>query len=502
MLLVYAFIFATFVVFLQSYIRREINLPPGPRRLPLLGNLHQIPTKNPWKVFQKWHEKYGPIISLRLGQRTVIIIGKYDVAHELLDKRREIYSSRPALIMNEKMTKGLHMAFMPYGERWKTHHSIHTAYLNARMSHKYRNLQDMESKQLLCDIMNSDNIASHFRRFSYSVSFALAHGKRLAATDREILEVEHVTDQIVRIFHESGSALVEIFPMLNYLPRRWAKWKDMGEEFHQRVVRFYSSNMMGALQQKSWNWTKESLRLKSAQPLSAPELAYVTGVLHSGNEVTQAVLGVFVMVCLLYPQAVHRAQEELDQVVGLDRLPAFEDAPNLPYLRAFINEILRWQSPTPMGVPHATSEDDEYLGYQIPKGTTILVNHWAIDHDEDIFENAGEFQPERWLKNPKLPQISFGWGRRVCLGQHMGRNSLYVLISRLLWGFEVDSQDDNRKKFIESWDMVQSLTSGPSSLKAMFRPRDPQKQRVMETAWETSEKDVDTILAEVWSVKK
>ncbi|KAJ5864116.1 uncharacterized protein N7529_006032 [Penicillium soppii] len=350
--------------------------------------------------------------------------------------------------------------------------------------------------------MNSDDVASHFRRFSYSVSFALAHGKRLAATDREIFEVGRVTDQIVRIFHESGSALVEIFPVLDYLPRRWASWKGMGKEFHKKVVRFYTGNMMGALQQKSWNWTKESLRLERAQRLSATEIAYVTGVLHSGNEVTQAVLGVFVMVCLLHPQAIHRAQEELDRVVGLDRLPAFEDAPNLPYLRAFINEILRWQSPTPMGVPHATSEDDEYMGYRIPKGTTILANHWAINHDEGIFENADEFQPERWLKNPKLPQIAFGWGRRVCLGQHMGRNSLYVVISRLLWGFEIDCHDINKKRFIESWDMVQNLTSGPSSFKAMFRPRTPQKQRMMQTEWENAESDVDTILAEVWPVKK
>ncbi|GLA73508.1 hypothetical protein AtubIFM55763_004431, partial [Aspergillus tubingensis] len=69
---------------------------------------------------------------------------------------------------------------------------------------------------------------------------------------------------------------------------------------------------------------------------------------------------------MLHPHCLKKAQQELDQVVGPDRLPSSEDIPQLPYIKAILNEAMRWQPPTPFTIPHATTQDDEYMGYQIP----------------------------------------------------------------------------------------------------------------------------------------
>ena len=78
----------------------------------------------------------------------------------------------------------------------------------------------------------------------------------------------------------------------------------------------------------------------------------------------------------LFPEAQRKAQEEIDRVVGTDRLPTFEDRENLPYVDALVKEALRWHPVVPMGVPHVTTEDDIYEGYFIPKGSILLPNIW------------------------------------------------------------------------------------------------------------------------------
>ena len=91
---------------------------------------------------------------------------------------------------------------------------------------------------------------------------------------------------------------------------------------------------------------------------------------------TFAVLQFFFLAMVLYPDVQKRAQAELDAVVGPDRLPSWEDRNSLPYLNALIKEVLRWQNVAPFGFPHYTTEDIEYRGYFIPKGTLLFPQIW------------------------------------------------------------------------------------------------------------------------------
>ncbi|EDP41458.1 hypothetical protein MGL_4157 [Malassezia globosa CBS 7966] len=148
---------------------------------------------------------------------------------------------------------------------------------------------------------------------------------------------------------------------------------------------------------------------------------------------------------LLNPAIQEKAHAEIDTVVGPNRLPGYEDEVHLPLVRAIIKETLRWRPPTVMGVPHAVTVDDEYYGYKIPKGSTVIGNStcspkildvliwpvFAMSHDPKRYPNPELFDPEaRFYKSHpgsaaeyatkrnslERDHFAYGHGRRICAG--------------------------------------------------------------------------------------
>jgi cytochrome P450 len=161
---------------------------------------------------------------------------------------------------------------------------------------------------------------------------------------------------------------------------------------------------------------------------------------------TISTLSSFFLVLLLYPEVQKRAQAEIDEVIGRGRLPGLNDRPNLPYIDGLCKELLRWRLVLPLGVAHATTEDDVYGGYFIPKGTTVLPNTWcvgqegkkgiwgllscslacirAILHDPEVYGDPETFKPERFLTDDgkkvledPLLMYAFGYGRRCVVSE-------------------------------------------------------------------------------------
>ncbi|KAE8381535.1 cytochrome P450 [Aspergillus bertholletiae] len=472
--------------------RRGLSLPPGPPRLPLIGNLHQYDKQEPWKTYQKWHDAYGPIISLKYGQKTVIVLGNHRVTRDLLDKRSGVYSSRPKMVVADRVTKGLHIGLLPYGERWRIHRRLQAGFLNIHMSQLYRDLQDIESKQLTYEMLSTNDFSDRFHRYSASIIFAMGYGKRMLRGDEhEIQEADALIKNITEVTMP-GSWLVDAFPIIKYLPPCLAKWKQRGDEFHGRETSLFSQNMGRALESTAWNWVKNALQSKDAHKVSTEEISYLVGILYqTGSDTTTAALEVFVLASVLYPEAVRCAQKELDDVVGKDKLPSFDDIPSLPYLNAFTKEVLRWRPIAPLGLPHAATQDDEYMGYSIPKGATILPNIWSLGHEDEVFENATVFRPERWIENPNLPLDAFGFGRRICPGRHIAFNSLNIIIARLLWGYDIanenNSADPSRMRHF-------GLLAQPRHFKASFTVRGEERLLAIQREWKEATQDTEEIL--------
>ena len=156
---------------------------------------------------------------------------------------------------------------------------------------------------------------------------------------------------------------------------------------------------------------------------------------------------------LAYPETQSRAQAELDAVVGRARPPSFADYSNLPYIRSMVKEALRWRPVAPLAGPHRCTKDDWYEGTFIPEGTICLPNVWYMNRDPEIFgENVAQFDPARHLdangdiahgsSNTKEEHISYGFGRRKCVGQHVANNSLFIDIAVLLWATKIERKKD------------------------------------------------------------
>lgn len=365
------------------------------------------------------------------------------------------------------------------------------------MSKQYTSLQDVETRQVMYDFLQSNDFDTSFHRMTASLVYALAYGKRFSSGDEEeVVEVGDLMRNIVEGM-TPGKWMVEIFPILNYLPRPLAPWKRLGEALFRRQAKFFLDHFAKAQNVLSWNWCKRALDLKSlTSKISATELACTIGVLYeAGSDTTAASLNDFIAACLLHPEEARKAQEEIDSVIGLDRLPGFDDMAKIPYTMGFLQEVLRQRPITPVGIPHSPNQDDEYMGYHIPKGAVVLPNLWTMGTDEDVFYDADKFMPERWIENPKLPIATFGFGRRICSGRHIALSSIRIAATRTLWAYNVKHAYENGKRLeIDPLARTQDSVSKPSPFKVEFHIRSQEHREVVERSWTTAEKNLEVIL--------
>lgn len=155
---------------------------------------------------------------------------------------------------------------------------------------------------------------------------------------------------------------------------------------------------------------------------------------------------VFFLAMALNPDVVRKAHEELDTVVGGDRLPDFSDKEHLPYIAAITKEVLRWGCPTPVGGPKRADEDDTYNGYLIPAGATIMENVWAIFYDESTYPAPHIYDPERFLRDGTVDRSVkdpedrvFGSGKRICPGRYFAMRTLFLNIACILAFFDIEA---------------------------------------------------------------
>jgi cytochrome P450 len=484
------------------------RLPPGPRPLPIIGNLHQSPQSYPWRVYQEWTKQYGPIFRLQYGINTIIILGTYEAAHELLDKRSSIYSSRPRFVMGgENVSKRNRTLLMPYGEQWRRHQRLQASYLNIRVSQGYRELQDVESKQLLNDLLVPDvDFSDRYHRYASSLIFALSYGRRLSNGDEpEARAIEQVMTNFLYAARV-GTWIADAVPVLNYLPKFLAPWKRYADKLHDFESTLYRNNMNQAQQTPSWNWSKQVQGMKESKDMPLKELAYNVGIIYeAGSDTTTMALEVFTLAMIVYPDVMKKAQDEIDAVVP--GLPSYADKDRLPYIEAIVKEVLRWRPVSAGGIPHAIIQDDEYMGYHIPKGATVIGNHWSIHLDENIYKDPYTFNPDRWIENPNLALAAFGFGRRVCTGQHIAKNSLYINIARLLWAFDIGHAWEvvggvKRRCEVDPLAFTQGFNSRPEPFKASFIVRSPEKAATIQDEWAKAEKDIDVILTRIHNSQK
>lgn len=202
------------------------------------------------------------------------------------------------------------------------------------------------------------------------------------------------------------------------------------------------------------SWTSMFLEHQSLWGFSsALEGAFAVGMHGIAGALTIAApMQSFCLALCHYPQYQPILHEEIERVLG-DRMPALSDMPDMPVLRAFIRETLRWRPAVPTGIPHVVIKDDIYNGYHIPAGSTVHAFEWSISRDPEVFPDPDAFNPLRWLdtsfptfRQPQTihPTISnysqFGYGRRTCQGMGVVDADLFVGLGSVAWLFSIHAE--------------------------------------------------------------
>lgn len=232
----------------------------------------------------------------------------------------------------------------------------------------------------------------------------------------------------------------------------------------------------------------------------------VGSLLEAGSDTSANTLVGFIQAMVLFPSTQKRAQEELDRVCGNARLPDMDDIDNLPYIRACVKETLRWMPTAILGVPHRLIQDDEYMGYRLPAGASVMCNVWGIHMDENRHPDPRKFDPLRYIDDhttsyesasaadaSQRDQFNFGAGRRICQGMHIADRTLLFAVSRLLWAFNIEKALDSEGK--EVVPDPEKLTPGflvhPEPFATRISPRSERHAEVLTNEWEACQMLLD-----------
>ncbi|KAI0051887.1 cytochrome P450 [Auriscalpium vulgare] len=428
-------------------------VPPGPIGLPFIGNIFALQDQR-WLFEPDCRNKHGDMIYLNILGKPILILNTQEAAADLLDRRANIYSDRPRLIMaNEILTGSNSFTFSNYGDRWRRMRRAAHEGLGPNTAKDFHDVQRREAVILASDLLANPNARNaHMRRATASTILSVIYDfpSIKSEDDPDLMKIDHHIDRHAKAA-APGAHLVEIFTWMSYLPSWLAKWKREGEEWYRRdsamfeaMVNRVQANLDDGVDRASL--TASLLKDKERAGLSDRERAWLTGGMYAaGAETTSSALLWWTLAMVAYPETQRRAQAELDAVVGRSRLPTFADLPHLPYIRAMVKEVLRWRPTTPLGVPHQSTEDDWYRGFFIPKGTIVFANIFQCNNDTEIYgADARVFNPARHLdehgnvtigpvETKEEGHVMYGFGRRICVGRHVANNSLAIDLATVLW---------------------------------------------------------------------
>ncbi|KAL4375224.1 hypothetical protein HN51_009121 [Arachis hypogaea] len=468
---------------------------------PIIGHLPLLHGTKPLHItLGSMADKYGPLFTIKVGSKRVVVLSNSEMAKECFTKNDVVSSSRPILISSENLGyKRAMFAFAPYGSYWRELRKIVTLELlsNRRielLSHVRVSEVQASTKELLNLWSTQKNesgyvlvdIKKWFAELTFNIVLRMIAGKRFFGAMNS--ESEDKANECLKSLKES-LRLLGLFTVGDAIPS--LRWLDLGG--HEKAMKKTSMELdrfmiewLDEHRQKKMNSDASNERDFIDVMISVLSDAKIhafdadnqshNAMIAGGTDTSTVTLTWTLCLLLNNPSKLEKAKEELDKEIGKERNVSESDINKLRYLQAIVKETLRLYPPAPLASPHEITENCTLGGYDIKKGTWLLINVWKINTDPYFWPNHLDFEPEKFLTTHKEVDVKgqhyellpFGCGRRICPGISFGLGVIQFILANLLHSFEIVNPSNEPIDMSGTLGLVHAKTT---PLMVMVKPR-------------------------------
>ncbi|XP_060185334.1 cytochrome P450 71AU50-like [Lycium barbarum] len=438
----------------NKFMKKKKKLPPGPKGLPIIGNLHMI-GKNVHQDLQQIAKKYGPIMSMRLGVIPVIVASSPHAAEQFLKNHDVVFASRPNnRAMQFVAYDQRNLAFGKYGPYWRNMRKLCTLELLSTL--KINSFQSMR-KQEVTNFVTFINLAASsgvevdisakLSTLSANMACLMVFGKKYTDDEFDERGFKDVIQESLVI--AATPNIGELFPFLDVfdLQRVVPRMKELTKIFDKFLERVIDEHVQDSKEEKQTKDFVDTMMniMQSGEAGFEFDRRHVKAILLdlliASMDTSSTTIDWIFSELLRHPIVMKKLQNELEQVVGKNRLVEESDLEKLEYLDMVIKEGFRLHPVAPLLIPHESIEDCTIDDFGIPKGSRVLVNIWAIGRDPEVWSKPEKFMPERFvgsnidLRGHDFQLLPFGSGRRGCPGLQLGLTIVRLVLAQLVHCF-------------------------------------------------------------------
>ncbi|WCJ28164.1 cytochrome P450 family 71 subfamily B polypeptide 35 [Euphorbia peplus] len=431
------------------------TLPPGPSKLPLIGNLLNMLGAEPHHVLAQLARQYGPLMHLQLGEISAVVVSNPKMAQEILKTHDLVFAQRPQLLASKIITYGgTDIAFSPLGEYWKQMKRISlTELLGPKRVESFRQLREDEVEKFIKSVGKSVgkkiNFTERIFQLTNDITCKAAFGDECEDQDAVIAVTKETT------LVAGGFGIPDLFPSLEFL-HVMSGFKGRLERIRSELSRVFGKiiddHKKKLMSQSGNEFEKEDLvdvllKLQGSGRLQCPVTtdnlkAVIVDLFIAGTDTSSTTIEWAMSEMMRNPRVFKKAQAEVRNAFRGKKVIREEDVQKLTYLPLVLKETLRLHPPAPLLLPRESRKTCEVAGFEIPIKTKVIVNAWAIGRDPETWEEANSFKPERFMDNAvdfkgmDFEFIPFGAGRRICPGIAFGLANMELPLARLLYHFD------------------------------------------------------------------
>ncbi|XP_060087047.1 cytochrome P450 2K6-like [Heteronotia binoei] len=427
--------------------------PPGPRQLPLIGNLHLLDLKRPHTTMLKLSKEYGPVFSIQLGFQKMVVLAGYKTVKEALVNQADAFADRPLIPVFKEFYRG-HGIIFSNGENWKAMRRFAITTLRDYGMGK-KTIEDRIVEECRFLIQKFESFEGKPLETTTIMNAAVANiivsillGKRYEYEDPTFLRLLNLVNENIRLLGKPSVRLYNMFPALGFLFGGHKTIFKNREEMRAFIQATFIEHLkeLDVNDQRSFIDTfliqqrEEKNKNQNNKFFSNENLKAVVGTLFTaGMETTSTTLRWGLLLMMKYPEIQKKVQEEITKVIGSAQ-PRIEHRAKLAYTDAVIHEVQRFANIAPTAVSHATTVDVTLGDYFIPKGTHIIPLLYSVLYDESEWEKPFQFYPEHFLDSEgkfvkRDAFLPFSAGRRVCAGETLAKMELFLFFTSLLQRF-------------------------------------------------------------------